>query len=142
MWQDIIRLTAPDWNKRVFNEEDFHEFCETEGICITEAQIGVAGLYTIYGGIPFIVLDPTLRGGQKLWVEFHELAHHWLHIPDTELFDYCSGKREIQANMVAACALIPLPIVRSKTAYEIQQEYGYPSELLRFRFALFRERRF
>ena len=138
MWYYIAKLAAPDLNVRVHNESDFYSFCEREGIKVIHEDTGEPGMYCVYEGTPVIFLHPGLRGGDRLWVQYHELAHHWLHVPGTQFFLGNDRKLDAQADYLASILLIPAPLVRTKTAGEIQEEFGYPAELIRIRFQAYR----
>lgn len=142
MWLDIIKLALPEWNRRVLAEEDFHAFCNDEHLKVVEAETGEYGLYIVHRGQPFIVLDPSLQGMMRLWVEWHEAAHHLLHIPAPDLFRVENSKEQWQANVVAACAMIPQPLLRRVTIEEIRVDYGYPKALCNIRLAVFERYRF
>jgi hypothetical protein len=137
MWLEIVRLALPDWNKRVLGEIDFYEFCEQEHLKVVEAYTGEHGLYVVHRGESFIMLDPELKGGLRFWVEWHEAAHHLLHVPATSFFGTESAKAQWQANVVAACALIPICLLRTKSISEIYDEYAYPKPLFQLRLTIF-----
>jgi hypothetical protein len=142
MWLEIIQLALPDWNKRVLTELDFFEFCEQERLKVVEAYTGENGLYVVYRGEPFIMLDPEIKGGLRYWVEWHEAAHHLLHVPATSFFGIESLKSQWQANVVAACALMPLSLLKVKSISEIHEEYAYPKPLYQLRARIFERYRF
>ncbi|MDX6696065.1 MAG: IrrE N-terminal-like domain [Blastocatellia bacterium] len=133
----ILHLLAqrafPYWNKRPITERDIRRYCKRKGIVIVEGKVGSLGLYTPYGGYPFIVVDPSLQGPLRLWVLLHELAHHLLHVPGLHLFDRnFESKADYQANFIAAVAMIPLSWVQTKSFADLLEE-GYPEDLLWFR---------
>lgn len=64
-------------------------------------------------GQPQIFLSNELRGPNRLFVAFHELAHHWPHPPRIQFFRGWEEAGETEANVVALCAMI-------------QQAYGRP----------------
>ncbi|MEW6213323.1 MAG: ImmA/IrrE family metallo-endopeptidase [Acidobacteriota bacterium] len=132
------RLSRLGWNKRVLGADDFDLFCHDEGIFVFEGQYKWDGLYIVRSGIPVIYIQQSLRPIERLIVGWHEVGHHILHAP--EFFFYSYGrvsKADYQAHICAACALIPQPLYLKRSAYDIQEEYGYPSDLLRFRARLF-----
>lgn len=93
----------------------------------------MAGLYTVYGGIPFIVLRPGLHPVWRLWVLLHELAHHLLHAPGRQLFDkYFETKAAHEANFIATIGMLTLEEIQTKSSNELLEE-GYPRELLLLR---------
>lgn len=74
-------LPIPGWGKRRMTTEDFERVCQREGITVHRAVIGrgIRGIYFRRDGEPHIIITPRLRGTEKLRVEFHELAHYFLH---------------------------------------------------------------
>lgn len=123
----------PHWNKRPVTEREVRHYCARRGVRIVEGDVGVPGLYTVYGGVPFIVIHPALAPAWRLWVLLHELAHHLLHAPGTQLFDrYFETKADHEANFIAAIGMLTLPEIQTKTFNELLEE-GYPHELLLLR---------
>ena len=130
----VAQKAFPHWNKRVVTERDVRRVCHNKGVRIVEGKTGVSGLYVVYRGVPFIVIDPDLGWPLCLWVLLHELAHHLLHVPGLQFFDNrFESKADYEANFIAAVALMPLDLIKRLTFAEIQDEYGYPSELMWFR---------
>ena len=130
--EKLNRLPA-DWNIRVFTEQDFFDHCTAGGIRVIEADFQLEGAYCVYDQQPLIFLRRSLPYPRRLFVAFHELAHHWLHYPGMQLFHNTHCKVEQEAHLVAACALIPCPVLESRPLWEIGEEYGYSGEMLRFR---------
>ncbi|HEX8746841.1 MAG TPA: ImmA/IrrE family metallo-endopeptidase [Pyrinomonadaceae bacterium] len=140
MIQFIAKKAFTDWNERVLTERDIRRVAKKKGVQIVEGDVGVPGLYIVYGGVPFIVVHPDLTPAMRLWVLFHELAHHLFHVPGLQLFDSrYETKADYQANVIAAVALIPLTLMQRLTYGEIQEEYGYPKELMDFRLQVYED---
>lgn len=133
----LLRLLPEDWNARVFTEADFFGLCEQDGVRVFTAELPAAGIYCVYRATPIIFLHRDLRGPQRLHVEFHELGHHWLHAPGVQFFLNTNNKVEFEANLVAACSLIPQTLLMNCSITEIAEEYGYSEELLSFRIQVF-----
>lgn len=131
-------LLPAEWNIRVFTDDDFHQLCEDEHVQVYESDMGIPGAYCIYSGSPVIFINRALPQNRKLFVKFHELAHHWLHSPGVQFFLNTHSKVELEANIVAACALIPVTLWAAKTEYEIIDEYGYSPELIYIRSEIYR----
>ncbi len=127
----LVALKAfPFWNKRTVTEQDLQNYCKRNGIHIAEGKIDVPGLYVINEGVPFIVIDPDLKGFMRAWVLLHELAHHLLHAPSMQLFDKrFETKADREANFIAAVALLPCAVLETKNFADLLEE-GYPAELL------------
>lgn len=130
----IKRAIMPDLDKRVYSESDLAQLCTTHDVHICEAHTGCLGIYLVYRAVPFIVLDSELSGGMRLWVAYHEFAHHVLHSPNSFAFTPSTRRKaDFEANVVAACALIPKKLFIHATLEAIQDEYGYPDGLLKLR---------
>ena len=138
MRRDLItNRTPPEWNVRVLTEDDFYEYCDEAGITVREAQIEQPGLYMMCDGKPHIILNDTLRGAERLFVGFHELAHYWLHPPGLRMFFGWAKQIEIEADIVAVCSLIPKTILTHYWPSEIAEVYGYPYNLVSLRCEVF-----
>lgn len=134
----FTRLLPAEWNRRVLTDDDFHRFCVSEGVSAFECPMQIPGAYCIYDGSPVIFINRDQPASQKLFVKFHELAHHWLHYPGVQFFLDTHTKVETEANIVAACALIPVTLLTVKSESEIIDEYGYSSELINIRSEIYR----
>src|ERR1043165_2547607 len=103
----FARKNLPGWNKRILTERDFYRFCVRQGVSVVEAVTDALGRYVVYKGKPFIIHDPSLQSGLKLWVLWHEAGHHLLHTPEPQYFDKISLNRfDFEANFIASIALI------------------------------------
>lgn len=131
----------PDgWNKRVFDESDFYRLCNSKGVRVFEdAEMPLPGAYCVYDKLPVIFIARRLRGTERLRVQFHELGHHWLHYPLVQFFINLNNKIEFEANIVAACALILFPLLRSRDVWRLEEEYGYSKKLIAFRVILLQQ---
>lgn len=74
-------LPIPDFGKRQMTSRDFEEACNREGITVIRRRFtsSIRGFYMRQNGEPFIYIDSRLRGFNRLFVEFHELGHYFLH---------------------------------------------------------------
>lgn len=134
------RGALPFWNEKVFAERDFEAYCRTNRIAVVEHKTKFSGEYLLVHNRPVIVLDPHLIKAKRLWVWAHEIAHHLLHHPYSQFFGGTQRARNLfvekldfQANFIAAIALVPLLLVKTKSFGEINDEFGYPRELLNLR---------
>lgn len=133
----IHRNTPPEWNVRVLTLDDFHQYCDEAKITVREAQLEQPGLYMLFDGKPHIFIHEDLRGPERLFVGFHELAHYWLHPLGIQFFRGWERNIETEADVVAACALIPLPTLQHFWPSEIVDLYGYAAELVELRQTIF-----
>jgi len=133
----LLRNTPPEWNVRVLTQDDFDYYCDQAGIIVIEAPLEQPGLYIHSNGQPQIFINNLLRGTERLFVGFHELAHHWLHPPGVRMFFGWSKQLELEADIVAACALIPKTILTHYWPSEIIELYGYPYDLVTRRCEVF-----
>ena len=133
----LLKNTPPEWNVRVLTEDDFWQHCDGAGIVVREAQIEQSGLYLFNDGRPQIYLNDELRGAERLFVAFHELAHHWLHPPRIQFFRGWKKAVEVEADIVAACAMVPQTLLAHYWPGEIAELYGYPHGLVELRREVF-----
>ena len=129
----IKSRTPPEWNVRVLTEDDFYQYCDEARVIVRETQLEKRGLYMPIDGVPHIFLNDTLRGVERLYISFHELAHHWLHPPGIQMFHAFRHITETEADIVAACALIPATVLTHYWPTEIAEIYGYPHRLVTLR---------
>lgn len=134
MRQIPLRLRALGWNRRVLTLDDFHRVCRRERILVTDAPLAQRGRYFEVRGVPIIALNERLRGHEKTLVAFHELAHWYFHVPG---FYGVRGKTELEADVIAHCALIPVFLLNLPDG-EIAEMFGYPDEMITERVKIFR----
>lgn len=125
----------PDWNKRVHTERDAEEFCEKRGVIVIETDlIDDLGEYLVRREKPVILLHKFIAREYRTWVFLHECGHEMFHSPLNCRFSTITRRKvELQANLVAAVALIPVELLRTKTLWEIKEEYDYPQKLVLLR---------
>lgn len=133
-------VAAYGWNQRVLTQDDFDQVCEQEKIRVEYRDAGYPGLYTVARKTPLIVISPYVLPRARLFVAFHELGHHWLHDAGCHFRFGSPDRIERQADLIAACALIPRPLLERATAGELHDEYRYPIELFHLRLRVFTER--
>jgi len=138
----LLYNTPPEWNVKVFTQDDFEYYCDRDGIVVKETPLEKPGLYIYRDGQPQIFLNDELRGVQRLFIAFHELAHHWLHPSDVQMFHGMithglSAQVELEANIVAICCLIPKTILTHYWPSEIVELHGYTHDLVNFRCEVF-----
>jgi Zn-dependent peptidase ImmA (M78 family) len=133
----LLHNTPPEWNVRVLTQDDFDYYCDRAGIVVCEMPLERPGLYICRDGQPQIFLSDELRGVNRLFIAFHELAHHWLHPPGVQMFHGLSNQVEYEADVVAACAMIPKTILTHYWPSEIAELYGYPHDLVGLRCEVF-----
>lgn len=133
----LLQNTPPEWNVKVLTQDDFDYYCDRDGIIVREVSLEQPGLYICRGGRPQIFLNEELRGANRLFVEFHELAHHWLHPTGVRMFFGWGKQIEIEADIVAACALIPKTVLTHYWPSEIADLYGYSHDLVTLRCEVF-----
>lgn len=134
-----LSLLPGGWNTRVLTQHDFESLCAQAGIHVCEVEMSIDGCYCVLDVGPTIFLSRRLFGTRRLRVAFHELGHHLLHYPGVQFFQNTHGKCEFEAELVAACALIPATLLESHSAAEIAEEYGYEVELIEFRRRVYRD---
>ena len=133
----LLHNTPPEWNVKVLTQDDFDYYCDRAGIAVKETPLELPGLYICRDSQPQIFLSDELRGFERLFIAFHELAHHWLHPPGVQMFHGLSNRVEYEADVVAACALIPKTTLTHYWPSEIADVYGYTHDLITFRCEIF-----
>jgi Zn-dependent peptidase ImmA (M78 family) len=133
----LLRNLPPEWNVRVLTQDDFDYYCDRAGIVVTEKPLEQSGLYIYSDSQPEIFLSDELRGAERLFIAFHELAHHWLHPPGVQMFHGLSTEVEDEADIVAVCALIPRTVLMHYWPGEIAELYGYPPRWVELRREVF-----
>jgi Zn-dependent peptidase ImmA (M78 family) len=107
---------------------------------VFEGTRGFPGEYFIRRDRPIILLHPKLRGFTKIWVAFHELAHHWMHVPG--MFGYAlESKSDLQADAIATPMLIPKGQLKDPGLFGLWEQ-GYPPALLERRKMVFERYKF
>jgi Zn-dependent peptidase ImmA (M78 family) len=130
----VAQRVMPALNRRVYTERDLLKLCREQGVNVCEATTGYLGLYLVHQGRPFIILQPGLRGGLRLWVLCHEFVHCLLHAPNASTFTASMRRKaDYEANIIAALALVPFQLVKTALSGEIQAEFDYPPELMSIR---------
>ena len=138
----IIRQRVDGWNTRILGETDALTFCRHHQIRILEDAKLRYGQIQFYRGHSFIFINPNLSPGMRSWVLWHEIAHFILHDPIVSTFSrQCRRKCDCEANYVAAIALMPISILEHVTFGELEECYGYPSELIRLRWDIYERRK-
>jgi Zn-dependent peptidase ImmA (M78 family) len=119
---------------RVLTEDDFQQYCDQAGIIVRDAQLKKRAMYIWPdGGRPRIFINQNLRGSDRLFVCFHELAHYWLHPHRVRYFSGMKSQVEAEANIVAICAMIPLTVLKNYWKTEIVEIYGCTLDQVEFR---------
>lgn len=140
-----VTQRLPYWNKIVHGLPEAYDYCERFLVGKIETdEIDDLGEYRIYKETPMILIHKYVQRNYLPWVWWHEIGHDLLHFPLTCKFSKgSSNKIEKEANIVAAVSLIPNWLIRTKTLFEIQDEYGYPREIIEFRKEIYdRNKRF
>lgn len=137
----VLHNTPAEWNIRVLSEDDFYQYCDEAGIIIYEKPLETSGLYICQDNKPEIYLHNELRGADRLFVAYHELAHHWLHPSGTHMYhagdEEWSAQSEDEADLVAICCLIPATILPHYHPSEIVELHGYRLDQVKFRCEVF-----
>jgi Zn-dependent peptidase ImmA (M78 family) len=131
------------WNKRSLTDEDFYRLCKLHKVTVQEMPLRVSGFYYCMLGRHYIAINSRLRHPKKLFVMFHEFAHYLIHAPDSGATANFHGigkktRKEFEADAFAACALIPRPMVGSRSVQELIEVECLPEDLVRQRIELFR----
>lgn len=130
----IAQKKIDNWNKRVFTEQDFYDLCRRESVRVIEGDFVARGEYKVYKKWPFILLRRRLPSSMRIWIQWHELAHHFLHYPGSYLFDPGAARKvDFEANFLASVALIPTGLIETMGLDEIALEFNYPKKMIEIR---------
>lgn len=134
------------WNERSLGEADFYRLCKRFKVSVTEMLLGTDGFYYRVKGRDFIAVDSKLSGPQKLAVLFHELGHFLFHAPESGATANFHGvgrrtRKEVEADIFAICALIPLRLIESRTIEELVED-GFPLDMVKARCEIFQKHGF
>lgn len=118
---------------RVPHEDEALEFCRKNKIYIVHDRRQKFGKLKRYKGFVFLLINPKLEKGWRLWVLWHEIAHFIFGHPSGNFSINFTDKHDREANFVAATTLITFEMITTMPFAEIQEEYGYPIELIKIR---------
>lgn len=140
-----IEALKVGWNQRRLTEADFYALCRRHKITVQEMPLRVGGFYYCLMGGHYIAVDSKLVPDKKLFVMFHEFAHFLMHAPDRGVTANFHGigrktRKESEADLFAAVALIPRTWLETRTPFEIAIEEGIDPETVAERFHIFKDR--
>ena len=111
----LEKLAPFGFNQKILTENDFYSICDSERITVLEMKVS-ASFYMSVRDKSFIVISNKLKGLKKMFVMFHELAHHFLHGQrdgtSAFYFNLLDNKNEFEADAIALIALLPLGELR------------------------------
>lgn len=131
--QWMERNAPAEWNVRVLTEDDFWLLSAAAGIVVHEVPIERLGVHFKRRHQHLIFINDRLRGVERRFVLWHELAHCYLHPPGIQFFHGFDSLVETEADVFAVCALIPRPALLHYWPSELADLYGYPPDLIEFR---------
>lgn len=135
------------WNVVPLGERAAIDFCSDNFITVVEDPNQEYGQLLYYQKqyndamleYAFILINPNLTTGMRLWVLYHEIAHFILHYPETSKFNTAMRrKNDREANYVAAVALLPRVSIEGRTIDEVVYETGLPLKLVKIRYEIFK----
>jgi Zn-dependent peptidase ImmA (M78 family) len=131
------------WNERPLTETDLHELCRARNVTVLELPLRISGFYFCAKSEHFIAVNSKLPPSQKLFVMFHEFAHFLMHAPESgpaAAFHRIGGvsKCEAEADLFAACALIPRDWILHRTDRDLASEEGIDAGIIARRKTIFR----
>lgn len=141
MRKNLIERNVPsEWNVRVLTEDHFWDYCAARRITVRIVPLEQPGYSLVRKVDARIYIHDELRGAERLYTMFHELGHHWIHARGIQFFMGCKSRIEMEAEVIAACALIPRTILPPRFGWsEVQELYGYPDWMISFRNLVFRK---
>lgn len=140
MTLDHPKCKAYGLNERVFTLDYAEWVCAREKIVLRYEPTLWSGLYFVRRNRPTIIINPLASAAEQLLALLHELGHHFRHSPKTCFYQpKYLDKTEYEAEEFAAYAAMPYYLITSKLPWEIQEEFGYSTEILDFRKELFEQ---
>jgi len=142
---DKVSRLSIDWNKRPLTEDNFYSLCNKHKITVVEMPLQTGGFYYCVKRKHYIAVNSSLKRRDRLLVMFHEFAHYLMHAPDTGVTANFHGvgrrtRKEVEADVFAICALIPKPLIESRTVQELVEEDGFCETLIRERLTIYRKK--
>lgn len=135
--QLLERNAPPEWNVKVLTETDFWILCASARILVEEVPISRHGFRIERDRYSVIFVNNRLRGAERMFVLWHELAHVFLHPPGIQFFHGYNSQTEDEADTFAVCSMIPRPLLDHYWPSEIAELYGYPPDMVEFRRDIF-----
>ncbi|MBK9155386.1 MAG: ImmA/IrrE family metallo-endopeptidase [Chloracidobacterium sp.] len=131
------------WNVSALTAEDLYKLCSDHDIEVLEVPLRIDGFYYSVMGRHFIAVNSSLEPRRKLFVLFHEFAHFMFHAPTGSPSARFHGigrrcRKEREADMFALCALIPKPMLESRSAADLIDGEGFPESMVLDRSELFK----
>lgn len=138
---DKITNLGFGWNERPLTEADFYRLCKLLKVNVVEIPLRTNGFYYRVMGRDYIAIDSRLSGVRKLMVQFHELAHFLLHMPESGATANFHGvgrktRQEREADAVALCAVIPKTMIEDRDLVELADNYAVSPEMLAERYEI------
>lgn len=127
------------WNRKTLTQNDFDLACEEMGVLTADREMSWDGVYFVRQGYPIILLSRKLIGAKRLFVAWHEFAHHLYDSPNVMMF--ASGlvnKCENRANIVGLCAILPKALI-CRPMLPYSEELVIPDEIFGQRLKILRE---
>lgn len=142
-----LELKYPGFNRKSLKYKDFERICRGEDIVTWQGKIPWEGWYFVRKHFNFIVINHSLSDFGKLFTAFHELGHHFAHAGKNHFHHGRQGwrkKLERQADIIAAIALLPTPLLEfleslhQLSAEEIPKLFKMPRDFGEFRLKVFK----
>lgn len=123
-------------NRRVLTARDFRRITERERIYVDfwSLQDGVNGFYGLNRKykrpVKYIVIEKDLLPDHWLPTAFHELIHHFIHAPQSDLVVYFSkvhakAREERHADMFSLVMRLPLPLFLQLADTPFEEIHGF-----------------
>ncbi|MEQ1762853.1 MAG: ImmA/IrrE family metallo-endopeptidase [Pyrinomonadaceae bacterium] len=138
----LMEKAVKGFNEKRQTSEDFHRILDDEDIYLDFWKLaeGVNGFYGVNRlhkkPRRYIVIDERLHQNDSwLLTGFHELVHHFLHVPQTSFEVYYSKcnvarREEREADRYALLMLIPLPLLKEMMQPGCDLIYQFSAENL------------
>jgi len=118
---------------RQLSLDDFDALAEAQGILVIEGALDFPGCFLYHQRRPVILLNRNQSHARRTLTAWHEYGHFLFHTPG---HFGLHGKTELEADLIAYCALVPRFLLRWHSLAEIAELYGYDAGIVRERWRI------
>jgi Zn-dependent peptidase ImmA (M78 family) len=142
MLVERFRYRLPGFNRRTFTLRDLFDICDEINVRVKSLPMQLLhGCSFVESGEVFLYVNSLLARPEQVIAGFHEYCHITDHCFGVEVFQSTGNlwnlsKREYQAQIIGALALMPATMISGLTVVEIMYQFGVRREIAEFRASL------
>lgn len=139
---DRFEARIPGFNRFSLSFYYWVEVCDAYGVKVLQRPMRILHGLAMQGKKrPYIIINSTLTGPEKVIAVGHEFTHITDQILETSLFLSTGNlwnlsKFDRQAQIVGVVGLIPEPHITGKTAEDLMRDFGIKRAVAEFRLSL------